>query len=411
MDSSTALNAAMNAPMLPELSGILYRYRGRYEITATPDVVSVDVIGRRVVVDPMLAAHIQTPGDMALWVVAARNLLLLRALTQPQAATPAMSLWQTAFALAHAASTYSLPRLTPGVVFPRDTLLGCVLSLDWKSLLTLQVPGWKKPFIQQIPNAAMSYTSWMRLGEILLRDEDEDNDSGHGLPQVLFGAEVSKDADEHPNDLGLYWQKLPDTDSPHLRWALDTLTEKERDVYPTLPYTRVLNNLLGFANTDVTTPVSVFGHLGRREVTRHALGIPTFYGIQQQPQVEDRRVNVYVDVSGSMSAYASSTYALIRSLPEATKAYAFSGVVVDFDPSSGGVHTNFTTCYDAVAEHVLASGCSHAVVVTDDDDSLSETNLKLLRERVDIVCVCVRAGVKRSRCFSDAATTTILADS
>ena len=127
-----------------------------------------------------------------------------------------------------------------------------------------------------------------------------------------------------------------------------------------------------------------------------------------EPETEHRPWSVYVDVSGSMTVYTSVAWGFLRSLPPGSKAYAFSGVVVDADIHSDRVQSNGYTNYVAVAEHILAREVRNVLVVSDDTEPLPPKLVKALRDHCDLVYVSVRDGVKPESTLSDAACAHII---
>lgn len=398
----------MAGPWPRDLVPTFTRFHRRYEVGTVPEIVRVDVHGRRIHIDAVLASLATVPNDLALWVVASRNLVCVRTFFTP-VTEPILQWWQVAWVLAHAANSYNFPRTTTAAMFPDTDVLGCVLSLSWSKLLLLPVPASIKWLLQTIPKAAESYTSWMVLGERLLPYL-----SPPAMPLPFAsetpGAATTEDIGDVDDDNGLSWVRIPDVTATDIRWAIDALSEWEREhVFPVIPAPKMLDALANVIHEiDDLVPVSRYGHIGRREVVRHAFGVPVFSGVRMEPETEHRPWSVYVDVSTSMTAYTSVAWGFLRSLPSGSKAYAFSGVVVEADIHSDRVQSNGYTNYVAVAEHILANDIRNIIVVSDDTEPLPPKLVKALREHCDIVYVSVRDGVKPESTLSDAACSHII---
>jgi hypothetical protein len=284
---------------------------------------------------------------------------------------------------------------------PTGSLLDRVLSLQWNSVLETDAP---QALLRKIPQAVHSYHAWMNLGE-QLKAWLEPPATGH-IPLLAEPTVAEFTLDDMPSGRspGLRWYPVPRVDRPQFRWALDTLTAHERDhVWPKLPSTSALDALKSFAETlDTHTVVYRIGHMGRREVVRHALGIPTVFGRLEVPDTTYDTWSVYLDVSGSMRPYAAIAWSLMQTFPEGSKLYVFSGVVAESDPFATKVLSDGLTSYDAVAQHIVETKAQRVVVVSDDQDSMSHAHMARM-EDVYIVSVCIGSDVKRPRTFSDAA--------
>lgn len=403
-DTKLTLSEWMRTRYSDPVARVLHPFAGRYTVQSCAPCVIVDPTLRRVTVDPALARQLTTQEDLALWVIAARNLLLIRGVVGSRATNLTLRWWELAWVLAHAAASYHLPRRTCAAMFsPQGTLLDRVLSLQWNSVFGTDAP---RALLERIPRAVRGYHTWMNLGDQLLPWLQPPGDH---VP-LLSDTTLSEFGIDEPTDRGSgpRWLPVPPVDRAEFRWALDSLTSEERDKnWPTLPSTAAMTALRTFAEApDVQRYTYRLGHLGRREVIRYALGIPTPFGRVPDPEQRESPWAVYLDVSGSMRAYASIAWAVMRSLPEGSTLHVFSGFVADADPTASKVLSDGLTSYNAVADHILATGATDVIVVTDDQDSLSKDRLDKLKD-VNLTVVCIGDGVKPPRTFSDAASTRI----
>ncbi len=377
---------------------VCHEYTGNFYVEPTKALVVVNPTTKCVVMDPHLVRLCDTPEDVALWIVAARNLLIIRAIVGSQATSSTLQWWETAWVMAQAAAAYNLPRRVPALLFsPQGSLMERVLSLQWTSIQDLGLPHTDK-----IPVAFPSYNSWMSLGRklerwlqplqteaMLLEDTDDLNlekcDDDQALP-------------------GMTMEAIPKTYRKEVRWALDSLNTQDRKAYHNLPVSAILDGILSFRDDlEKHRQITKFGHIGRREAVRWAIGIPDFYGKVYVPEEERKPWNVYIDVSGSMKAYASLAWSIVRTLPEGSKLFAFSRTVVEVDPDASKVMTDGGTSYEAVADHIIETAPSRVLVISDDTDRIPMKKLRWIKENVELTYVNTRSGFLPHHTFSDAA--------
>ncbi len=95
-------------------------------------------------------------------------------------------------------------------------------------------------------------------------------------------------------------------------------------------------------------------------------------------------IDLYVDVSGSMSVY----YGYIPYIYDALRRirgriYQFSTEVVEADPDDRFLHTSGGTDFDQVAEHILERGTRSLILVSDGCGNLDKTNLNALARQLE----------------------------
>ncbi len=140
---------------------------------------------------------------------------------------------------------------------------------------------------------------------------------------------------------------------------------------------------------------SVVPFPGRREAWLLAAGIwPAFFPSQvRAPDEEERRVQVYVDVSGSTRALWPFLYGLVLHLADeiGEPIHAFSNAVREIglgDLRAGVVESTGGTDFDCVAEHALARRYRRILVLTDGMAELDPALARRLRrERVEVFLV------------------------
>ncbi len=378
---------------------VCHEYTGHFDVEPCPALVLVNPTTKTVVMDPHLVRLCESPEDVALWIVAARNLLLVRTVLGSRAKSPGLQWWEMGWVLAQAAVAYNLPRTVPAQLFsPRGSLIERVLSLQWNSIADLGIPG-----TDRIPAAFPSYTSWMDLGRRLERYLQPMQ-----MPMMLLEDTADMDLDMSEDETtmpGMYMESIPKTYRMEVRWAIDSLSKKDRKAYSNVPVSAILDGILSLRDDlERQRQVTKFGHIGRREAVRWAIGIPEYYGRIYVPEEELKPWNVYIDVSGSMKAYASLAWSIVRTLPAGSKLFAFSGVVVEADPDATKVQTDGMTSYEAVADHIMETAPARVLVISDDTDKITPKKLAWIRDNVELSYVNTRSSSRPRYTFTDAAT-------
>lgn len=349
---------------------MVYPYADRITVASTPGIVLVDPYTRRVTVDPTLDIHVTSDDDYALWIIAARNLLLIRSVVGSRATTTTMKWWEIAWCLAHAASSYSLPRNTPAKVFsPDGTLLDRVLSLQWHRIPELNIPH-----TGRIPSAFQSYIEWMDLGEMLMLEPPQAS-----VQSCLLSSSPS-DIQAPTIVSGLTYIDVPRVDMQHVQWALSSLRGHDK-YWPTLPSETVIKSMVSVQNTSENYEY-VLGHVGKREAYRWSHDIPTFYGRRLLPEPQAPWV-VYADVSGSMSMYVAMMWSILQSYNVETL-YVFSSEIHQIDAHCLSVPTTGTTDYDVVLQHIVDHAYENVIIFSDETEYV-DTRLAKLVQDVNIV--------------------------
>lgn len=405
--SGLDINAWMTLPVTPALSGVLEPFRGRYEIRETESYVTIDPNSRRVSIDPMVVGGLHAPEDVALWVVGARNLLLVRSVIGSLAHDPTLMWWEAAFAFYHAAKAYSLPRRSLTTVFsPEGPLLERVISLHWDRVLEITAPP--RALLLYIPEAIEDYDAWMRLGEKLLPWLKPPGGSAPLLDEFTHG---TCSIDRPPKANGKRVEvPVPDVDRADVRWALASLTDVDHRQRPfmRMPNHDIVRFLLTLPeHVDQDRFSMRLGHIGRREAVRTAFGIPTPYGrVHETDTASPVKGALYLDVSGSMSPYAAAAMTLARSLPVA-RIFVFSEFVEEVEEGFTHVPTNYCTDYNAVGDHILANEFTDVIIVSDDTEEVREGLVEML-QCLNITYVNLRepdTAYTPHPTLSDAATT------
>jgi hypothetical protein len=122
----------------------------------------------------------------------------------------------------------------------------------------------------------------------------------------------------------------------------------------------------------------------RRDVMRMGMGeMPIMW--DHPEYLEQNELVVYTDVSGSMNNWYSVALYLTKQLREfGCEAYQFSTIVCKPVPGrddnvfwgTGGTHFN------AVADHIKEKGFKAVIVITDNQDTMSDDRIEFLRENV-----------------------------
>lgn len=99
--------------------------------------------------------------------------------------------------------------------------------------------------------------------------------------------------------------------------------------------------------------------------------------------VTKHTLKLYIDVSGSMLSFLHVIMLIHRHLKEFVDEHLqFSDVVVSVEPDLDYVFSTGGTSYTSVAEHMLSSGCTEAIVLTDNTDSISKALISKLKKQL-----------------------------
>jgi hypothetical protein len=95
-------------------------------------------------------------------------------------------------------------------------------------------------------------------------------------------------------------------------------------------------------------------------------------------------IDLYVDVSGSMTVYYSYIPYIYDALRRIRgRIYQFSTEVVEVDQDDRFLHTTGGTDFDRVAEHILERGTRSLILVSDGCGILDKTNLTALAKQLE----------------------------
>ena len=143
-------------------------------------------------------------------------------------------------------------------------------------------------------------------------------------------------------------------------------------------------------------------HLGRKDTVLLAAGIfPLHYRtLTWQERADYRGLALYLDVSGSVSAFLPQIVGVLRKLEGKVRSvYQFNNEVVETGMDAllaGEVHTTYGTDFDCVAQSILEGRFDRAIVITDGYARLSpELKDELLQRQVRLLTVLYGHG---SRC-------------
>ena len=143
-------------------------------------------------------------------------------------------------------------------------------------------------------------------------------------------------------------------------------------------------------------------HLGRRDTVLLAAGIfPLHYRTltYEEKEMPPLGLALYLDVSGSVSAYLPQIVGVLRKLEGKVRSvYQFSNEVVETGMEAllaGEVHTTYGTDFDCVAQSILEERYERAIVITDGYARLSsELRHELLQRQVRLLTVLYGHGAK-----------------
>jgi hypothetical protein len=135
----------------------------------------------------------------------------------------------------------------------------------------------------------------------------------------------------------------------------------------------------------------------RRDMMR--LGMGEMPVVWDHPQyIEQQELIVYTDVSGSMCNWYSVALYLTKQLREfGCESYQFSTIVCKPVPGrddnvfwgTGGTH------FDSVADHIKLKGFKSVIIITDNQDALTEDRAAFLRDEVpELYLVCLEDGTR-----------------
>lgn len=353
----------MRGIVSPEVAQVLQPFHGRYSSCPTKHVVELNPTTRRILVDPVLLEF--QAQDIALWIIAARNRFLVRSVIGSLAVTPGEVAWESAWCLAWAAITYKLPTISCSTVYSPTApdIIERVLSLSWKQFSDHRV-------LHKMPECVKDYRKWMALYREL------PSLSGSGIKPI--GGEATSHMDlPATENLGndVLRVAVPNVERQEILWALNSTTEEERDRWHNMPNPNRLASLASLGSEFTENTTLQLGHIGKREAMYYAAGIYTPYG-RVREVAETATWAVYVDVSASMTAYASAAWSLVKSID--AKFYVFSGVVREAEPDADSVETDNSTDYTVLVEHIREHKHKHVVILSDDGDSLTEDELDFL---------------------------------
>lgn len=113
--------------------------------------------------------------------------------------------------------------------------------------------------------------------------------------------------------------------------------------------------------------------------------IPTMFTRKVYPVVPLPKFYIYFDVSGSMNhflAMLSLIHKRLAFLTNPEQCFCFSTKIVPADPTFRVFHTTGGTSFCEVAKHLIEQKVTHAVVVSDGCDYLSEDEVLSLKKQV-----------------------------
>lgn len=377
----------MRAFVPQEVAAVVSPFAGRYTVSQNTNLCTVYPTSRRVVFDPSLAQYLLKPEDVALWVIAARNLLFVRSVLGSVSATKNQRMWEVAWTLAWAAKAYNLPFDSCRKFFNKDdpSIIRRVLTLAW-------LDGPMDSFAVALRGAVNNYHDWMKLGSSL--GVDTWDPVGHDM---LLGADADSFTlpPEERVAHTLYKLPIPRIDTDEVLWALSSMPKSLVDSYRNIPDAATITAFLNIPtqSTYLDSYLQI-GHIGRREAVFIGAGIYQPYG---RVHGNDDRVvptyRVYMDVSRSVAAYTSLAWSMLRSLPGNAELFVFSGSVYAARPDDDFVYTDHSTDYDALATHILANPVDHAIIVSDDGDSLDPTLGDAVRAATSVLYVHIPSAV------------------
>jgi hypothetical protein len=150
-----------------------------------------------------------------------------------------------------------------------------------------------------------------------------------------------------------------------------------------------------------------FQGLHRRDMFLVAAGYDLTLWTVDLP-VTKQKLKLYIDVSGSMWSFLHVIMLIHRHLKEFVDEHLqFSDVVVSVDPDENYIYGTGGTCYMAVAEHMISSGCTEAIVLTDNTDSLSAAMISKLKNQLQYLYLIQTQEPGKKKGFNVLATKTI----
>jgi len=255
---------------------------------------------------------------------------------------------------------------------------------------------------------SIPYTTWMKIGLVLERyteekehtgdflevlagkgrtEEDEEGDKGSGDEGAPSEEEASGTLASKRGSLSTHYQ--PGETSSSLAkilksFTVDTVPADCSNLLKSLEFRNSLEEFVssslvgevistfGSDNVIIGRTGSLSSSLHRRDVFQLASGIMPLSWTIELP-VEQRKLKLYFDVSGSMSSYYPLVFFVHRYLSDyVDEHFQFSTEVVSVDPEGTSLVTTGGTSYDAVASHILTHGHRDVIVVTDNTDNLSK---------------------------------------
>lgn len=295
---------------------------------------------------------------------------------------------------------YDPDRLPTNLLLPPGMLLGRAAGALAQKALAVAAEAKFSP-----PLARLYAAAWR--GEItyaeLLRGLAETLPEDLGAPRFLGDHDGPDDHEA--------WRWLDDTlgagcDEGRRAGSGDAVDEERLESPPEPQEVRQMQEaVLAAVTNDAARPVRgpgpapdrsvVPSSFGRRDLFFLAAGVwPTFFDRQLEGTGEDdRRVHVYIDVSGSTRRAWRYVYGLVLRLKSeiGEPVYLFSNRVVPVkheDLATGAVRTTGGTDFDCVVEHALASRFRRILVVTDGEANLDGSLRRaLLSSGTDVYAV------------------------
>ena len=126
--------------------------------------------------------------------------------------------------------------------------------------------------------------------------------------------------------------------------------------------------------------------------------------------VERPQIDLYIDVSGSMShyyGYIPYIYDALRTVQG--RIFQFSNQVVEADPEDLFLHTTGGTQFDVVAKHLLTEGSLAAIILSDGHGTLETRYVDALRTQLETL-IYIKVQPNRELNWELAATEVVVLD-
>jgi len=153
-------------------------------------------------------------------------------------------------------------------------------------------------------------------------------------------------------------------------------------------------NVINFSEEKIQKSVVPARLSSRKDIFLLAEGFyPTFFRIRSQEAISGR-VNIYIDVSGSVRQKLPFIYALLKQFSSylAPEIYLFSEEVVRINKEQlfqNEILTTMGTSFDCVAEHLLENQIKKALLITDGIAEIDPQLAEEVKEKVDLICLLV----------------------